>query len=68
VAPCKRSLSDRLPTPASEAILEDLHACLTTVLDREWPDMRQRNENQAADTRFQSLWRTVEAINTDTAG
>jgi hypothetical protein len=29
--------------------------------------MRQRNENQAADTRFQSLWQTVETINTDTA-
>jgi hypothetical protein len=58
-------LSDRLPSPAREAILDDLHAYLTTVLDREWPDMRQRNESQAADAKFQSLWQTVETINTD---
>jgi hypothetical protein len=28
-------LSDRLPSPARNAILDDLHAYLTTVLDRE---------------------------------
>ena len=58
-------LSDRLPSPAREVILDDLHAYLTTVLDREWPDMRQRNESRAADARFQSLWQTAETINTD---
>lgn len=60
-------LSDRLPSPARDAILDDLHAYLTTVLDREWPDMRRRHESQAADARFQSLWQTVETINTDSA-
>lgn len=60
-------LSDRLPSPAREAILDDLHAYLTTVLDREWLDMRQRNESQVADARFQSLWQTVETINADPA-
>src|SRR5215471_8204310 len=40
-------LGDRLPPPAREAILDDLHAYLTTVLDQEWLDMRQRNESQA---------------------
>lgn len=58
-------LSDRLPSPAREVILDDLRAYLTTVLDREWPDMRQRNESRVADTRFQSLWQTVATINTD---
>jgi hypothetical protein len=52
-------LSDRLPSPARDTILGDLRAYLTTVLDREWPDMRQRNESKAADARFQSLWQTV---------
>src|SRR5215467_9743022 len=60
-------LGDRLPSPARDAILGDLHAYLTTVLDQEWPDMRQRNESQAADIRFQSLWQTVETINTGAA-
>jgi hypothetical protein len=58
-------LSDRLPSPAREAILGDLRVYLTTVLDREWTDMRQRNESQAANIKFQSLWQTVETINTD---
>ena len=58
-------LSDRLPSPAREAILGDLRVYLTTVLDREWTDMRQRNESQAADIKIQSLWQTVETINTD---
>jgi len=60
-------LGDRLPSPARDAIFGDLHAYLTTVLDQEWPDMRQRNESQAADIRFQSLWQTVETINTGVA-
>jgi hypothetical protein len=60
-------LSDRLPSPAREAILNDLHAYLRTVLDQEWPDMQRRNESQAADASFQSLWQTVEAVNTDPA-
>ena len=60
-------LSDRLPSPARDAILDDLHAYLTTVLDREWPDMRRRNASQAASARFQLLWQTVETVNTDPA-
>jgi hypothetical protein len=60
-------LSDRLPSPARDAILGDLHAYLTTVLDQEWPDMQRRNESQAADARFQLLWHTVETVNTDPA-
>jgi hypothetical protein len=32
-------LGDRLPSPARDAILNDLHAYLTTVIDREWADM-----------------------------
>ena len=60
-------LSDRLPSPARTAILADLHAYLTTVLDREWPDMQQRNESRAASDRFQLLWQTVETAVTDPA-
>jgi sensor histidine kinase YesM len=57
-------LSDRLPSPARNTILDDLHLYLTTVLDREWPDMQRRNESQAASARFQSLWQTVETVDT----
>src|SRR5215467_10340704 len=46
-------LSDRLSSPARDAILDSLHAYLTTVLDREWPDMQRRNKSQAASDRFQ---------------
>jgi hypothetical protein len=60
-------LSDRLASPAREAILDDLHAYLTTVLDQEWPDMRQRNESQTADARFQSLWQAVATVNAEFA-
>ncbi len=60
-------LSDRLPSPARDAILDDLRAYLTTVLDREWPDMRRRNASQAAGARFQLLWQTVETVNTGPA-
>jgi len=60
-------LSDRLPSPARNAILEDLHVYLTTVLDQEWADVQRRKESQAADVRFQLLWQTVEAVNTDPA-
>src|SRR5882672_10736041 len=60
-------LSDRLPSPARDAILDDLRAYLTTALDREWPDMRQRNASQAAGARFQLLWQTVETVNTGPA-
>src|SRR6478752_1863992 len=60
-------LSDRLPSPARGAILEDLRLYLTTVLDQEWPDMQRRKESQAADARFQLLWQTVETVNTDPA-
>ena len=60
-------ISDRLPSPARNAILGDLHAYLTTVLDQEWPDMKRRKESQAADARFQLLWQTVETVNTDPA-
>src|SRR5215831_2600175 len=49
------------------AILNDLHAYLTTILDREWPDMQRRHESRAADARFQSLWQTVERVDTDPA-
>ena len=55
-------LSDRLPSPARDAILDDLHAYLTTVVDQEWPDMRRRNASQAAVARFQLLWQTVETV------
>ena len=58
-------VADRLPPPARNAILDDLHTYLTTVLDREWPDMRRRDESRAADGRFQSLWQTVETIDAD---
>jgi Protein of unknown function (DUF4239) len=54
-------LSDRLPSPAMDAILGDLHAYLTNILDR---DMQRRKESQAADARFQLLWQTVETVNT----
>ena len=60
-------LSDRLPPPARGAILDDLHAYLTTVLDREWPDMQLRSASPAASASFQSLWQTVETVNTDPA-
>jgi len=60
-------LSDRLPAPARTAILGDLHAYLTIVLDREWPDMQRRNESRAASDRFQLLWQTVETAVTDPA-
>lgn len=60
-------LSDRLPPTARDAILNDLHVYLTTVLDREWPDMQQRNESRAASASFQSLWQTAETISTDPA-
>src|SRR5215469_10922405 len=60
-------LSDRLPSPARTAILGDLHAYLSTVLDREWPDMQQRNKSRAASGRFQLLWQTVETVVTDPA-
>ena len=45
----------------------NLHAYLTTILDREWPDMQRRNESGAAGASFQSLWQTVETVNTDPA-
>jgi hypothetical protein len=32
-------LSDRLPSPARDAILDDLHAYLANVLDREWSNI-----------------------------
>src|SRR5689334_23340017 len=60
-------LSDRLPSPARNAILDDLRAYLTTVLDREWPDMQRRSKSRAASARFQSLWQTVETVNTSPA-
>jgi len=60
-------LSDRLPSPARDAILRDVRAYLTTVLDREWSDMQRRKESRAADTRFQALWQTVETVKTDPA-
>ena len=60
-------LSDRLPSPARTAILGDLHAYLTTVLDREWPDMQQRKASRVASGRFQLLWQTVETVVTDPA-
>ena len=60
-------LGDRLPLPARDAILNDLHAYLTTVIDREWADMQRRKESQAADARFQLLWQTVETVNTGQA-
>jgi hypothetical protein len=60
-------LSDRLPSPARGAILNELHAYLTTVLDREWPDMQRRNKSRTAAARFQLLWQTVETVNADPA-
>src|SRR5215471_3618698 len=60
-------LSERLPSQARDAILDNLHAYLTTVLNQEWPDMQRRNESQGADARFQLLWQTVETVNTDPA-
>ena len=60
-------MSDRLTSPSRNAILNDLRVYLTTVLDREWPDMQQRNESRAASASFQALWQTVETINTDPA-
>jgi Protein of unknown function (DUF4239) len=60
-------MSDRLTSPSRNAILNDLRVYLTTVLDREWPDMQQRNESRAASASFQVLWQTVETVNTDPA-
>ena len=60
-------LSDRLPSPARDAILNDLHAYLTIVIDQEWADMQRRRESRAADAKFQFLWHTVETANTDPA-
>jgi hypothetical protein len=60
-------LSDRLTSPARNAILNDLRVYLTTVLDREWPDMQQRNESRVASASFQALWQTVETVKTDPA-
>lgn len=58
-------LSDRLRSPARDAILNDLHAYLTIVIDREWLDMQRRKESQAADAKLQALWQTVETVNMD---
>ena len=60
-------LSDHLPAPARAMILQGLRAYLTTVLDREWLDMQQRNESQTADGRFQSLWQAAETVDMDPA-
>jgi hypothetical protein len=60
-------MSDRLTSPSRNAILNDVRVYLTTVLDREWPDMQQRNESRAASASFQALWQTVETVNTDPA-
>jgi hypothetical protein len=60
-------VSDRLTTPSRNAILNDLRVYLTSVLDREWPEMQQRNESRAASASFQALWQTVETVNTDPA-
>jgi hypothetical protein len=60
-------LSDRLPASGRAAILDGLHAYVRTVIDREWRDMRQRNESQTADTRLQSLWQAVETVDMDPA-
>ena len=35
--------SDRLMSPSRNVFLNDLRGYLTTVLDREWPDMQRRN-------------------------
>jgi hypothetical protein len=58
-------LSDRLTSPARNAVLNDLRVYLTTVLDREWPNMQQRNESRVASASFQALWQTVETVKTD---
>ena len=60
-------LSARLPSSTRDAILDDLHAYPTTVLEQEWLEMQQRKESQTADAKFQSLWQTVETVNTDPA-
>ncbi len=60
-------LGDRLSSPARDAILNDLHAYLTTVIDGEWADMQRRKESQVADAKFQLLWQTVETVNTGPA-
>lgn len=60
-------LSDRLPPPARNAILDALRTYLATVLDQEWPEMQRRNESRAASASFQSVWQTVEMVNTDPA-
>ena len=60
-------LSDRLPSPDREAILDALRAYLSTVIDREWPDMQRRNDSPAAVASFQSLWQTIETINSNPA-
>src|SRR5215467_9971890 len=60
-------MSDRLPSAARDAILNDLHAYLRIVIDQEWVDMQQRRESRAADAKFQSLWHTVETVNSDPA-
>ena len=60
-------LGDRLSSPARDAILNDLHAYLTTVIDREWADMQRRKESQVADAKFQLLWQTVETVDTGPA-
>ena len=48
-------LSDRLSSSARNAILNDLHTYLTSVLHREWPDMQRRNESRAAGARFHRI-------------
>ena len=60
-------LSDRLPPPARDAIPRDLGAYLTTVINREWPDMRQRNESRVTASYFQSLWHTIETAKMNSA-
>ena len=60
-------LGDRLPPPARDMMLRDLHAYLTTVIDREWPDMQRRKESRVASTGFQSLWQMIETVNLDHA-
>jgi hypothetical protein len=42
-------LSDRLPSPTRDAILNDLHAYLRTILDQEWPDMQREQFAEVGD-------------------
>ncbi len=55
-------LGDRLPAPQRAAVLGETRQYLTTVAEREWPDMEHRKSSAVATRQFEVLWGTVAAL------